>query len=64
VQKHFPEAVREGLIPNDGTTVSASIKTDPSKTEKVLGIKPKMFEEMTVDLVGQYIEISKKEAGQ
>ena len=64
MQKHFPEAVREGLFPNDGSTFSALIKTDPSKTEKVLGIKPKLFEDMTVDLVGRYIELSKKEAGQ
>jgi hypothetical protein len=27
----------------------------------VLGIKPKTFEDMVVDLVGQYIELAEKE---
>lgn len=62
VQKHFPDAVKEGLIPNNGSTASALIKTDPSKTEQVLGIKPKSFEEMTMDLVGQYVELLTKQA--
>lgn len=54
--------MKQGLIPNDGETVSALIAMDSSKTEAVLGIKPKTFEEMTVDVVGQYIELSRKVA--
>jgi len=37
------------------------LSTDPSKTEEQLGIKPKTFEDMIVDLVGQYIELAEKE---
>jgi len=34
---------------------------DPSKTEEQLGIKAKSFEDMIVDLVGQYVELAEKE---
>lgn len=56
--------MNEGLIPNDGSTPDAIIKLDPSKTKEVLGIKFKTFEEMIVDLVGQYLELLRKEKGQ
>lgn len=61
-KKHFPAAVESGLLPNDGEQLGFPIKGDPSKTEKVLGIKAKGFEEMMVDLIGQYVELKEKEA--
>jgi hypothetical protein len=64
VQKHFSKAVNEGLIPNDGSTPDALIKLDSSKAKEVLGIELKTFEEMIVDLVGQYLELLRKEKGQ
>jgi nucleoside-diphosphate-sugar epimerase len=63
--KHFPQAVEKGLLPNSGSFAGFTLKSDPSRVEKVLGIKLKSFEEMSVDLVGQYVELLEKEgAGQ
>jgi hypothetical protein len=59
--KHFPRAVEKGLLPNNGSFAGFQLKSDPSRVEKVLGIKLKSFEEMIVDLVGQYVELSEKE---
>jgi hypothetical protein len=59
--KHFPQAVEKGLLPNNGSFAGFQLKTDPSRVEKVLGIKPKSFEDIIVDLVGQYVELLKKE---
>jgi hypothetical protein len=59
--KHFPQAVEKGLLPNNGSFAGFQLKTDPSRVEKVLGIKPKSFEDIIVDLVGQYVELSEKE---
>lgn len=56
--------MREGLVPNNGSIPDAQVKLDTSNTEKVLGIKQKLFEEMTVDLVGQYLDLLRKEKGQ
>jgi hypothetical protein len=58
--KHFPQAVESGLLPNSGSFAGFTLKTDPSKIEK-LGIKLKSFEDMTVDLIGQYVELLEKE---
>lgn len=41
-----------------------TILGDVSKTEEQLGIKPKTFENMIVDLVGHYIELLEKEKSQ
>lgn len=60
-KKHFPEAVESGLLPNNASFPSITIKNDPSKTEKVLGIKARSFEDMMVDILGQYVELSEKE---
>jgi hypothetical protein len=49
------------LLPNDGKSAGISLKSDVSKTEEQLGIKAKSFEEMIVDLVGQYVELAEKE---
>jgi len=59
--KHFPQAVEKGQLPNNGSFPGFQLKSDPSRVEKVLGIKLKSFEEMVVDLVGQYVELLEKE---
>jgi len=48
------------MLPNDGKVPGITLKFDVSKTEEQLGIKAKSFEEMVVDVVGQYVELSKK----
>ena len=59
--KHFPKQVESGLLPNNGAFDGAVLKSDVSKTEAQLGIKAKSFEQMMVDLVGQYVELAEKE---
>lgn len=63
-EKHFPQAVEKGLLPNNGHSASLTILGDVSKTEEQLGIKSKTFENMIVDLVGHYIELLEKEKSQ
>jgi hypothetical protein len=48
-------------LPNNGVVPGAILKSDVSKTEEQLGIKAKSFEEMMVDLVGQYVELAERE---
>ncbi|KAF2155501.1 NAD(P)-binding protein [Myriangium duriaei CBS 260.36] len=55
--KHFPEAVERNLLPNNGSTPSRQIFLDTTKTEQVLGIKLKTFEEQVVSVAGHYLEI-------
>lgn len=59
--KHFPKQVENGLLPNNGSLNGVTLKCNPDKTEQQLGIKAKSFEDMMVDLVGQYVELSEKE---
>lgn len=59
--KHFPQAVEKGLLPNNGSFVGFNLKCDPSRVEKVMGFKLKSFEDMIVDLVGQYVQLLEKE---
>lgn len=49
------------MLPNNGSFAGFQLKCDPSRVEKVLGIKLKSFENMVVDLVGQYVELLEKE---
>lgn len=49
------------MLPNNGNMDGAVLKCDVSKTEQQLGIKAKSFEDMMVDLVGQYVELAEKE---
>jgi len=59
--KNFPDAVKKGLLPNNGSFPGFTLKSDPSKIEKVMGIKLKSYEDMAVDLVGQYVGLLEKE---
>lgn len=60
-KKNFPQEVEKGLLPNSGFFSGFTLKCDSSKVEKVLGIKLKSFQDMIVDLVGQYVELLKNE---
>lgn len=50
-------------MPNNGSMDGVSLKCNVDKTEQQLGIKAKSFENMIVDLVGQYVELAEKEKG-
>ena len=60
VQKHFPEAVADGTLPNNGEAPTVYYNTDASKTEKVFGIVHQGYEEQVVSVVGHYLELLKK----
>nr|OQO21937.1 hypothetical protein B0A51_10453 [Rachicladosporium sp. CCFEE 5018] len=61
VDKHFPEAVKDGRLRNDGVSEPKWwITTDIEKTEKTFG-KLKSFEGTIVGIVGQYLELLAKE---
>jgi nucleoside-diphosphate-sugar epimerase len=53
----FPEAVKNGVLSNDGKVTSVPIKFDASASEKALGMKYLGFEEQVKDVVGQYLEL-------
>ena len=61
VKKEFPEAVKSGLLPNSGSMATVVAKLDTKKTEEVFGFKHKSFEELVVEVVGQYLELVEKE---
>jgi nucleoside-diphosphate-sugar epimerase len=55
VKRNFPEAVKKGILPNDGVAVTKRTKVDASRTEKVFGIKFKSYEEQVKSVVKQYL---------
>ncbi|TKA65418.1 hypothetical protein B0A55_09751 [Friedmanniomyces simplex] len=58
--KHFPDAVKSGLLPNDGDiSPYMVIYSDISKTEETFG-RIKSFEESVKAVVGQYLELKEK----
>lgn len=59
--RRFPEAVKNGLLPNNGSNPSVVSKIDASKTEKVFGIKFASYEDVVVSVVGHYLELLEKE---
>lgn len=59
--KHFSKQVENGLLPNNGSLPGVVLKCDASKTEQQLGIKAKSFEQMMIDLIGQYVDLAEKE---
>jgi nucleoside-diphosphate-sugar epimerase len=62
VEKHFPEALKSGILSNDGSSNPHFFgKLDIELTEKTFG-KLKTHEETIVALVGQYLELKEKGA--
>jgi len=57
VARLFPEAVKKGIIPNDGTGQSLPYRMDASKTEKTFGFTHLSFEEQVKSVVGHYLEL-------
>jgi len=57
VARLFPEAVKKGIIPNDGTGKSLPYRMDASKTETTFGFTHLSFEEQVKSVVGHYLEL-------
>lgn len=60
VKKHFPKAVEDGVF-TQGHQPSQVINWNAAKTEDVFQFKFKTYEDMVVDVAGQYLEFSGKE---
>jgi nucleoside-diphosphate-sugar epimerase len=55
VARNFPEAVKKGVLPNNGTAATKRTKIDSSRTEKVFGFKFASYEEQVKSVVKQYL---------
>lgn len=57
VRRNFPNAVKNGTLPNNGDQPTKSLKLDASKSEAVFGFRFQGYEEQVVSVVGQYLEL-------
>lgn len=58
VAKYFPDAVRSGLLPNNGIQPLLEVDLDGSASEKMLGFTFQSFEEQVKSIVAQYVDMS------
>ncbi|MCJ1272325.1 hypothetical protein MMC21_000111 [Puttea exsequens] len=63
VKKRFPEAVRDGRLPADGSQPTKRFLFDSSRTEEVLRIKFRSYEEQVVSVAEHYLELLEKAGG-
>ena len=63
VKRRFPEAVKDGRLPANGSQPTKKIRFDTSRTEKVLGIKFQSFEDALVNVTEHYLELLEKGSG-
>ena len=57
VNRNFPQAVKKGILPNNGTAATKRTRLDSSRTEKVFGFKFQSYEEQVKSVVKQYLEL-------
>ncbi len=57
VNRNFPEAVRKGILPNNGTALTKRTKVDATRTEDVFGFKFQSYEEQVKSVVKQYLSL-------
>jgi nucleoside-diphosphate-sugar epimerase len=58
VARSYADAVKAGIIPNNGKITSSLVKFDASASEEALGMKFIGFEEQVKDVVGHYLELA------
>ncbi|KAF4625254.1 hypothetical protein G7Y89_g12914 [Cudoniella acicularis] len=58
VNRNFPEAVKKGALPNNGTAATKRTRVDASRTEEVFGFKFQSYEEQVKSVTKQYLELS------
>lgn len=56
-KKHFPEEVKSGALPLEGSLTAIKWRLDASKTEDAFGWKMTSFEQTMKELLGQYLEL-------
>jgi nucleoside-diphosphate-sugar epimerase len=57
VAKSFAAEVKSGVLANNGKIVTLPVKIDERKSEEILGIKLKSYEEQVKNIVGHYLEL-------
>jgi len=57
VASNFPEAVKKGVLPNNGKAPTKSTKIDARRTEEVFGFKFKSYEEQVLSVTRHYLEL-------
>jgi nucleoside-diphosphate-sugar epimerase len=62
VNKHFPEEVKSGILPNNGYTATSAGKIDASAEEKILGIKVRSYEDQIVSVTKHYLVLVRNSA--
>ncbi|KAL9097933.1 MAG: hypothetical protein Q9165_000259 [Trypethelium subeluteriae] len=62
VAKEFSPEVQRGTLPNNGTISTLPIKIDETKSEEILGMKFRPFEEQVKNVVGHYLELKSANA--
>ncbi|KAF2676484.1 putative cinnamoyl-CoA reductase [Lentithecium fluviatile CBS 122367] len=60
VKKHFPKAVDEGIF-SQGRQQTVPVKWDAHKTETEFGFNFRTYEDIVVDVAGQFLELSGEE---
>jgi hypothetical protein len=61
VARKFPDAVKRGDLPNNGSTPSIVTLLDTSKTLKTFGLQLATYEESVAGVIGHYLELLEKE---
>jgi nucleoside-diphosphate-sugar epimerase len=57
INRNFPEAVKKGIFPNNGTAGTKRTKVDASRTEQVFGFKFQSYEEQVKSVAKQYLSL-------
>ena len=61
VEKLFPQAVRDGVLPLGGTQPTKKIRLDARRAEEVFGVEFEGFEEQVSALTSFYLELVERE---
>ena len=56
VKEHFPTAVQNGVFSKGASQPTLAVKWDAKETETRFGMRFITFEDMVVDVAGQYLE--------
>lgn len=57
VNRNFPEAVKRGVLKNNGTAETKRTRVDASRTERVFGFKFLSYEEQVKSVTKQYLSL-------
>ncbi|EME80954.1 uncharacterized protein MYCFIDRAFT_211710 [Pseudocercospora fijiensis CIRAD86] len=61
ILKTFPDAVKNGVLPNNGFTATLPCLLDVAKTEQTFNFRHSAFEPLVAEVVGHYLEVLETE---